>query len=618
MSSAVFFKFRSSKEPQRVTFDGTGISVFELKRDIIRISGLGDGTDFDLLVYNADSNEGEFTHDSQKSISPNFGVEYDDDTTVLSRGTTVVARRMPALKPGAGRAARYVSGKMPVNAKNQHRIEASKTASAGTSSHPVGAANLSTNASEDDKIAAMFNQGGQQWQEQQAQMANQKAIHRTGYVKPNQAVPDKPLPAGYTCHRCGERGHWIQACPTNNDPTFDNRPKFKKTTGIPKSFLKTVDKPPALSSDGTVDMSQLPAGVMYTAEGEWVVAMPDSAAWEQYQAKAKASAEKAQSSEANATLQEWGLECPIDKRMFVDPVKTPCCSKTFCRNCIETALFDSDFVCPSCETSGVLVDDLVEDDETNKKIKEFVESEAKEKDKAAKEQSDEKPDEAKDQANPASPAAESAKVATPSGDNKDAVAESSEKGSPKPIIEEAVGTPGSTTTSVNGSKKRAASDELENKRIPTAPKAMLAEQQTSKTQQEQLNEMAEMAASMGFPGMDPMMMATMFSGMGGLPNMNMNMNMGFPMMNNMNMGMGFNNGAANMGFNNNMNFNNQNMGFGMQNQFQQGMMPQQHGQGNMNGGGHGAYARQPVNPGRAQNRNRNQQQRSVDYRELGS
>lgn len=62
MSSSVFFKFKSQKEPSRVTFDGTGISVFELKREIITINKLGDGTDFDLAIYNEDSNEGEFNY----------------------------------------------------------------------------------------------------------------------------------------------------------------------------------------------------------------------------------------------------------------------------------------------------------------------------------------------------------------------------------------------------------------------------------------------------------------------------------------------------------------------------------------------------------------------------
>ena len=60
MSSSVFFKFKSQKDPQRVEFDGTGISVFELKREIIIKSGLGDGTEFDLIIYNEDGNEGEW------------------------------------------------------------------------------------------------------------------------------------------------------------------------------------------------------------------------------------------------------------------------------------------------------------------------------------------------------------------------------------------------------------------------------------------------------------------------------------------------------------------------------------------------------------------------------
>lgn len=61
MSSSVFFKFRSQREPSRVTFDGTGISVFELKREIITMSRLGDGTDFELMVFSDDSNEGEWS-----------------------------------------------------------------------------------------------------------------------------------------------------------------------------------------------------------------------------------------------------------------------------------------------------------------------------------------------------------------------------------------------------------------------------------------------------------------------------------------------------------------------------------------------------------------------------
>ena len=60
MSSSVFFRFKSQKEPSRVAFDGTGISVFELKKEIITMSRLGDGTDFELVISSEDANEGKF------------------------------------------------------------------------------------------------------------------------------------------------------------------------------------------------------------------------------------------------------------------------------------------------------------------------------------------------------------------------------------------------------------------------------------------------------------------------------------------------------------------------------------------------------------------------------
>lgn len=57
MSSSVFYKFASQKTESRVTFDGTGISVFDLKKEIILANNLGKANDFDLFVYDS-SNQG--------------------------------------------------------------------------------------------------------------------------------------------------------------------------------------------------------------------------------------------------------------------------------------------------------------------------------------------------------------------------------------------------------------------------------------------------------------------------------------------------------------------------------------------------------------------------------
>ena len=75
MSSSVFYKFASQKTESRVTFDGTGISVFDLKKEIILANNLGKANDFDLFIYDS-SNQGASRipatsdNDSLTSLAP--------------------------------------------------------------------------------------------------------------------------------------------------------------------------------------------------------------------------------------------------------------------------------------------------------------------------------------------------------------------------------------------------------------------------------------------------------------------------------------------------------------------------------------------------------------------
>ncbi|KAL2362983.1 hypothetical protein RJZ56_004126 [Blastomyces dermatitidis] len=351
MTSSVHFKFKSQKEPSRVTFDGTGISVFELKREIINQNRLGDGSDFELAIYNEDTNE-----------------EYDDDTTIIPRSTSVIARRLPAARPGKGGAARYVSGKMPVNARSSSRIEpptSNRTVSGG-GAIINNIPDLNAAQSEDEKIKAF---------------ATPVPFNRSRGKPVN--VPDHPPPPGYLCYRCREKGHWIQACPTNNDPKFDGRYRVKRSTGIPRSLQKQVEKPDSLALDGSNEDSKL-SGVMVNADGDFVVAQPDKASWELYQEKAKASAAAAAefaAAEGSREIQARGLQCPIDKRLLLEPTKTPCCKKTYCNDCITNALIESDFVCPNCSTEGVLLDNLTVDQEAVGKLKDYQKEKAEKKEK---------------------------------------------------------------------------------------------------------------------------------------------------------------------------------------------------------------------------------------------
>jgi len=393
-----------------------------------------------------------------------------------------------------------------------------------------------------------------------------------------------------------------------------------------------VEKPVALSNDGTMDETKPPSGVMVNAEGEFVIAEPDKASWEKFQAKTKSSA-AAQEAAAlgDKELQDRGLECPIDKRIFIDPMKTPCCEKTYCNDCITNALIESDFTCPGCQTDGVLIDDLKPDDEISTKIKAYLD----EKNAAKKEKERSKSPSVKPESPPV--VNDTAKTASPppKSPNEIKSPQKSKSKSPNPEV--------APVKDELKTKKRPADELLENPKIPKGPKAMQQQevqkqvmlQQQQQQQQAMMNGMPNMA---GFPNMP--FMPNQFYGAngfgGGMPMMNgygmgmpnpmmmnpmmggMNNFGGYPNMNGMN---GFGGGAGGFGGMGNMGMMNNNMGGA----------PQTNGAGAGAAGGFpnqqktvfaeplpneedNAYFRKPVNPHRHQGRQK--RARPSDYREV--
>lgn len=96
-----------------------------------------------------------------------FTSEYDDDTAIIPRSTSVMARRLPAMKRGAGRAQRYMTGKMPVNAKNSSRKEQTKSSAKAT---PAATIQITSSMTEEEKMALMFQQSNEQWNSQLDEM----------------------------------------------------------------------------------------------------------------------------------------------------------------------------------------------------------------------------------------------------------------------------------------------------------------------------------------------------------------------------------------------------------------------------------------------------------------
>ena len=175
------------------------------------------------------------------------------------------------------------------------------------------------------------------------------------------AVERPPPPAGYICYRCGQKGHWIQDCPTNDNQDYDNRPRFKRTTGIPKSMLRTVEQPTA----------EQMSGVMVTPDGSYVIATPDSDSWNRSKSRARplSKTDVYQSVPSDPTL-----ACPYCSKLLRDAVITPCCQTSFCEECVQTYLFEHDFLCPECEKHIQNIETLKIDDAKRKKVREYIAS----------------------------------------------------------------------------------------------------------------------------------------------------------------------------------------------------------------------------------------------------
>ncbi|CAE6526180.1 unnamed protein product [Rhizoctonia solani] len=360
MASSVYWKFKSQKDESRVTFDGPTISVSDLKREIILQNNLvSSASDFDLLIFD-----------------PTTEQEYKDDNHQIARSTSVLAKRLPAARQGKGKAAQYVLGINPSDIPRPDSTNAGANRPTPRLQEPPQiVVPEGTSADEAAGIAAMFQASQEIWDETQEKMAQATPVYsnRGGFRggKPfNQGTrgqdgarqqDSRPVPPGYICYRCAKKGHWIHDCPTNDDRDWDNRPRVKRTTGIPRSFLKTVEQ----SSEGPLGQ-----GVMVTPDGGFVVAQPDSVAWQKQRVRPKAltSAEIYQNP---APATHAALACPICDRLTKNAVRTPCCKQTFCEECIQTHLLEHDFVC-RCGKKIASFDRLEVDERRREKIGEVV------------------------------------------------------------------------------------------------------------------------------------------------------------------------------------------------------------------------------------------------------
>ncbi|XP_022736030.1 E3 ubiquitin ligase PQT3-like isoform X1 [Durio zibethinus] len=359
---AVYYKFKSARDFDSISMDGPFISVGTLKEKIFESKHLGRGTDFDLVVTNAQTNE-----------------EYLDEAMLIPKNTSVLIRRVPG-RP-----------RMPIVAAQEPKVESqienaqpeksnfldgdssvpkyaddSEWDEFGNdlysipetlpvqSNNPLPDAPPTNKADEDSKIKALIDTPALDWQRQATDgfgpgrgfgrgMGGRMGGRGFGRLGLERKTP----PQGYVCHRCKVPGHFIQHCPTNGDPNYDIK-RVKPPTGIPKSMLMATP-------DGSY---ALPSGAV-------AVLKPNEAAFEK-------EIEGLPSTRSVGDLPPE-LHCPLCKEVMKDAVLTSkCCFKSFCDKCIRDHII-SKSMCV-CGATNILADDLLPNKTLRDTINRILES----------------------------------------------------------------------------------------------------------------------------------------------------------------------------------------------------------------------------------------------------
>ncbi|KAE9597463.1 putative transcription factor interactor and regulator CCHC(Zn) family [Lupinus albus] len=344
---AVYYKFKSAKDYDSIPMDGPFISVGTLKEKIFETKHLGRGTDFDLVVTNAQTNE-----------------EYLDEAMLIPKNTSVLVGRVPGRPrlPIVTKIEQKLENKTAETEPDNSSLPVANTSAMGYTedmyedefgndlypdpdAQPVKSSNfgleapLTNDADEDldSKIKAVVDTPALDWQRQGSDFGGGRGFGRGmgGRMGGGRVfgLERKTPPQGYVCHRCKVSGHFIQHCPTNGDPNFDVK-RVKQPTGIPRSMLM-------LNPQGSYAMPN----------GSVAVLKPNEAAFEK-------EIEGLPTSTRSVGDLPPELHCPLCSDVMKDAVLTSkCCFKSFCDKCIRDYIMSRSMCI--CGAANILADDLL-------------------------------------------------------------------------------------------------------------------------------------------------------------------------------------------------------------------------------------------------------------------
>lgn len=236
MSGVVYFKFKSAISPDSVTFDGSFISVAELKNLIAARKGFGQDAGAELILTNPSSKE-----------------DYTNDTQQIPRQTTVHVRRVPTNKPRTLQAAAAavpiaapsIAAAKPVSVVPVNGVSAADEFGADLYSEQATA---STADEEEARIRALQQGTAASWSQQVMQGGRGgRGRGRGGRAGRMPFSGSGPPPPGYFCNKCGQAGHWRDNCPNEGEYK-----RVRAPAGIPMTRLMENKDGGLYAPDGTL------------------------------------------------------------------------------------------------------------------------------------------------------------------------------------------------------------------------------------------------------------------------------------------------------------------------------------------------------------------------------
>jgi hypothetical protein len=256
-------------------------------------------TEVDLSISNAQTQE-----------------TFKNEQEMISKNSSVIVLRQPLTRRAGASSTSAYTVNMP---KKKPTVEQLKQVS--------NLANVE--ADEEDKIMAMMHQAGAGYDKFHTKARyNQKA---------------GPAPAYLRCYKCNGQGHYPSNCVMPKSTEKPARP----ATGIPRSKLQSANKDDKGAKLGT--------------DGRYVVVTTEVSAYQNPKKERPPFIPIEKKDESDDEIIPDELCCGICEELIREPVKTPCCHSSYCRECINKELLSKDEqVCLKCKkplTPYDLIDD---------------------------------------------------------------------------------------------------------------------------------------------------------------------------------------------------------------------------------------------------------------------